>query len=74
MLDSKPSEVGQLFEPQTRPSWHLSWESTQSPSLSEQALQWQNPISPLLKVAQLTKERVLKLDFYFFDILVRSGL
>ena len=57
---SKPSEAGQLFDPQARPSWHSSWAS-QSPSFSEQVLQLQNPISPLLTVAQLTKDRALKL-------------
>ena len=36
--ESKPSEVGQLFDPQARPSWHSSWAS-QSPSFSEQVLQ-----------------------------------
>ena len=60
---SKPSEAGQLFNPQPRPSWQSSWES-QSPSFSEQVLQLQNPISPLLTVAQLTKERVIQLNFY----------
>ena len=36
--ESKPSETGQLINPQARPSWHSSWES-QSPSFSEQVLQ-----------------------------------
>ena len=36
--ESKPCEIGQLFDPQARPSWHSSWES-QSPSFSEQVLQ-----------------------------------
>ena len=63
--ESKPSEAGQLFEPQARPSWHSSWAS-QSPSFSEQVLvQWQKPILPLLTVAQLTKQRVLQLNFHF---------
>ena len=44
--ESKPSEAGQLFDPQARPSWQSSWAS-QSPSFSEQALEIQNPISPL---------------------------
>ena len=35
---SKPSDAGQLFDPQARPSWHSSWAS-QSPSFSEQVLQ-----------------------------------
>ena len=60
--EPRPSEPGQLFDPQRRPSWQSSWES-QSPSFSEQVLQLQNTISPLLTVAQLTKERVLKLNF-----------
>ena len=62
--ESKPSDAGELFDPQKRPSWHSSWAS-QSPSFSEQVLQLQNPISPLLTVAQLTKERVLQLNFHF---------
>ena len=61
---SKPREAGQLFDPQARLAWHSSWVS-QSPSFSEQVLQLQNPISPLLAVAQLTKQRVLELNFYF---------
>ena len=36
--EAKPSEAGQLFDPQARPSSHSSWES-QSPSFSEQVLQ-----------------------------------
>ena len=56
--ESKSSETGQLLDPHTRPSWHSSWDS-QSPSFSEQVWQLQNPISPLLAVPQLTKERVL---------------
>ena len=36
--ESKPSETGQLFDPQARPSWHSIWKS-QSPSFSEQVLQ-----------------------------------
>ena len=62
--ESKPSETGQLLDPQKRSSWHMSWES-QSPSFSEQVLQLQNSSSPLLAVAQLTKERVLQLNFHF---------
>ena len=62
--ESKPSETGQLFDPQKRPSWHSSWAS-QSPSFSEQVLQLQNPTSPLLAVAQLTKERLLPIEFKF---------
>ena len=57
--ESKPSEAGQLFDPHLKPSWHSLWES-QFPSFSEQVLQLQNPISPLLVVSQLTKERVLE--------------
>ena len=53
----KPSEAGQLFEPHKRPFWHSAWVS-QSPSFSEQVLQLHNPISPLLTVAQLARERV----------------
>ena len=57
--ESKPSEVRQLFDPQKGLHWHSSSES-QSPSFSEQVLQLQNPISPLLTLSQLTKERVFK--------------
>ena len=37
VLGSKPSEVGQFFVPQKRPSWHSLWES-QSPSFCPQVL------------------------------------
>ena len=33
----KPSDVGQLFDPQLRPSWH-SWWVSQSPSFSPQGV------------------------------------
>ena len=62
--DERPSEAGQLFDPQKRPFWHSSWE-WQYPSFSEQVLQLQNPISPLLTLAQLTKVRLLQLNFHF---------
>ena len=35
---------------------------SQSPSFSAQALQLQNPISPLHVVVQLTREKVLAID------------
>ena len=42
----KPSEVGQLFDPQPRPPRHSSWES-QSPSFSPQGISdEQKPTSP----------------------------
>ena len=59
--ESNPSETGQSSNAHKRSSLHSSLES-QSPSFSEQVLQLQKPISPLLAVAQLTKERLLKLD------------
>ena len=64
--DSKPSEAGQLFDPQKRSSRHSSWAS-QFPSYWEQVLQWQNSSSPLLAVAQLTKEIVLTIEFSLLE-------
>ena len=69
--ESKSSEAGQLFDPQASPYRHSSWES-QSPSFFEQVLQLQNPNSPLLILAQLTKGRVLQLNFYFKNIFFPS--
>ena len=54
VLESKPKDSGHVFDPHLRPSWHW-WLSAQSPSVSEQVLQAQNPMSPLLTVVQLTE-------------------
>ena len=56
--DLKPSDGRHSPGIQKNPFWHSSW-NPQSPSFSEQVLQLQNPISPILTMAQSTKEWVL---------------
>ena len=68
--ESKPREAGQLFDPQTRPSWHMSWES-QSPSFSEQEWQLQNPKSPLVILEQSTTIIIIfYVNFFSLNVLV----